>query len=260
MKTFGRIIPVSFAFALLALTLAGAPAAASGVCPFSYEGATGPEHWWELCAPQNLTCEAGTRQSPIDLPAAPEGDLPHLVLNYHPIPLKVENTGNTIEVKVAPGSFLRLGRERYELAQFHFHTPSEHRLQGQAYPMELHFVHKNALGELAVVGVFLREGAANPVIQEIWDHIPGEAEPESAHDEEIGEEIDPEDLLPADRGYYRYAGSLTTPPCTEGVRWHVLHTPVDVSAAQIEEFQALFPLNARPLQPLHDRPVLTEGF
>lgn len=112
--------------------------------------------------------------------------------------------------------------------------------------MELHFVHRNALGELAVVGVFLREGAANPLIQEIWDAVDAEGDGE----------IDPEALLPQDRSYYRYAGSLTTPPCTEGVRWHVLAEPVDLSAAQVDEFRAIFPHNARPLQFLNDRPVL----
>lgn len=189
---------------------------------------------------------AGQRQSPIDLPAAPSGDLPKLSFHYRPTPLEAENNGHTIEVKVQSDSYLRIGQERYKLVQFHFHTPSEHRLNGQEFPMELHFVHRNALGELAVVGVFLREGAANPLIQEIWDAV---------HAEGAGE-IDPEDLLPQDRSYYRYAGSLTTPPCTEGVRWHVLAEPVDLSAAQVDEFRAIFPHNARPLQLLNARPVL----
>ena len=238
---------VPFAFVLLTFLLAGAPAFASGDCSWSYDGATGPAHWAEICAPRNATCAAGTRQSPIDLPEAPEGDLPHLSFHYQLTPLAVKNNGHTIEVEVEPGSYVRIGSERFNLVQFHFHTPSEHQLQGQSFPMELHFVHKNALGELAVVGVFLQEGAAHPVLQEIWDHI---GAPESG-------EINSEDLLPANREYYRYAGSLTTPPCTEGVRWHVMHTPIEVSAAQIAEFQAIFPLNARPLQLLNDRPVLT---
>jgi carbonic anhydrase len=234
------------AFMLSLLVLALAPLGAFAAdCSFSYEGATGPEHWWEICAPTNFTCAAGARQSPIDIPEAPAGDLPHLNVHYGAAPLKVKNNGHTIEVEVEPGtSYLRLGQERYDLVQFHFHTPSEHKLHGQSFPMELHFVHRNALGELAVVGVFLREGAANPVLQEVWDNIGGEAE------------LNPADLLPAGREYYRYAGSLTTPPCTEGVRWHVLAQPVDVSAAQIEEFRAIFPLNARPLQPLKGRTVL----
>jgi carbonic anhydrase len=243
---------VPFLFFVLILSLPGMSAAAEE-CSFSYEGATGPEHWWEICPPSNFTCVAGTRQSPIDLPAAPRGDLPKLSFHYEPTPLEVENNGNTIEVEVEPGSFLRLSQERFELVQFHFHTPSEHRLHGQEFPMELHFVHRNALGELAVVGVFLREGAANPLIQQIWDAVAAEEEAEHAV------EIDPEDLLPAGRNYFRYAGSLTTPPCTEGVRWHVLESPVDVSAEQIDEFRSIFPVNARPLQPLNDRPVLTEG-
>jgi carbonic anhydrase len=243
-------LAVPFAFALLALVLTAGAWAAD--CSYSYEGATGPEHWAEICAPSNLICVAGQRQSPIDLPAAPSGDLPKLSFHYRPTPLEAENNGHTIEVKVESDSYLRIGQERYKLVQFHFHTPSEHRLHGEEFPMELHFVHRNALGELAVVGVFLREGAANPLIQEIWDAVSGEAGLAAAHTGEI----DPEDLLPANRDYYRYAGSLTTPPCTEGVRWHVLEEPVDLSAAQVDEFRAIFPHNARPLQFLNGRPVL----
>jgi carbonic anhydrase len=249
MEEIMKTLKSRFAFALLVAVLAlmsVGPLAASEDCSFAYEGANGPEHWGEICAPKNYICVAGQRQSPIDVPAAPAGDLPNLSFHYQLTPLAAENNGHTIEVKVAAGSYLRIGTERFELVQFHFHTPSEHRLQGEEFPMELHFVHRNALGELAVVGVFLREGAANPVIQEIWDAVGAEAEGV----------IDPEDLLPAERGFYRYAGSLTTPPCTEGVRWHVLHAPIEVSAAQVDEFRALFPLNARPIQPLNGRPVL----
>jgi carbonic anhydrase len=253
MKYGTKGFPIPFLFALLMVLASVGPAAAQS-CAWSYEGATGPAHWGEICAPSNLVCVAGTRQSPIDVPAAPNAKLPKLVFDYRPTPLEVENNGHTIEVKVQSESYLRIGRESYRLVQFHFHTPSEHRLKGEAFPMELHFVHRNALGELAVVGVFLREGASNPALQRIWDHIPGEAEVAAAH----GEKLDPEDLLPQDREYYRYAGSLTTPPCSEGVRWHVLREPVDVSGSQVDEFRAIFPLNARPLQLLNDRPVLTE--
>jgi carbonic anhydrase len=237
--------------AMFALTATGVSADES--CAFSYEGATGPEHWWEICEPVNFTCVAGTRQSPIDLPRSPESQLPHLSFDYHTTPLEVENNGHTIEVTVKSKSYLKIGHERYRLVQFHFHTPSEHRLHGEEFPMELHFVHRNALGELAVVGVFLREGAENPVLQKIWDHIPGGGEGLAVH----VDKINPKDLLPDDREYYRYAGSLTTPPCTEGVRWHVIEEPVDVSAEQIEMFRALFPHNARPLQPLNGRPIFT---
>ena len=168
-----KIFQSRFAFALLMAVLAlmsVGPVAAED-CHYGYEGAEGPEHWWEICAPKNYICEAGTRQSPIDLPAAPLGDLAKLSFHYKPTTLAAENNGHTIEVKVAAGSYLRIDKERYDLVQFHFHTPSEHRLQGEEFPMELHFVHRNALGELAVVGVFLREGEENPVIQEIWDAV-----------------------------------------------------------------------------------------
>lgn len=198
-------------------------------------------------------CSLGQRQSPIDLPAAPVANLQKLSFHYDETALEVENTGTTIEVAAEPGNFLKIGKETYELVQFHFHTPSEHRRQGEEFPMELHFVHRNALGELAVVGVFLAEGAANPVIQQIWDNAPAS---HGTHEVE-GATIDPEDLLPDNREFYRYAGSLTTPPCSEGVRWHVMHDAIEVSAAQVDEFRAFFPLNARPLQPLNGRPVLS---
>jgi carbonic anhydrase len=247
MKAFPRaLVPFLFALSMPVLSVG----AQAPDCSWSYSGATGPEHWWEICAPANFVCVAGTRQSPIDLPAAPKGELPKLDFQYQPTPLQVENNGHTIEVKVQPGSYLRIGHERFALVQFHFHTPSEHRRHGEEFPMELHFVHRNALGELAVVGVFLKEGAANPLIQKIWDNVG--VEPAEAGT------INPENLLPKKRGYYRYAGSLTTPPCTEGVRWHVLMQPAELSAAQVDEFRAIFPLNARPLQPLNGRPVLTE--
>lgn len=236
-----------FVFALLTLLLAGAPAMAAEDCSWSYEGVTGPDHWAEVCPPRNGTCAAGSRQSPIDLPNAPHVLLPQIGFHYQETPLEVINNGHTIEVEIEPGSFVRIGKERYDLVQFHFHTPSEHHLHGESFPMELHFVHRNLLGELAVVGVFLQEGEANPLIQRIWNHIP---------DAEATGPIDPTQLLPENRGYFRYAGSLTTPPCTEGVRWHVLREPIEVSAGQIEHFREIFPVNARPLQPRNDRPVL----
>lgn len=256
MKISDKRFSVLSVFVLMALAFSAVPASASSpdACSWSYDGATGPEHWSEICAPKNYTCESGTRQSPIDLPAAPHGNLPHLSFHYRPTPLDAENTGSTIEADIHSDSYLKIGHERYNLIQFHFHTPSEHQLEGESYPMELHFVHRNALGELAVVGVFLREGAENPLIQQIWDHI-AEGEAGEAH----VEQIEPEDLLPENREYYRYAGSLTTPPCTEGVRWHVLHEPIEVSEEQIEEFRAIFPHNARPLQELNGRTVLNSG-
>jgi carbonic anhydrase len=199
-------------------------------------------------------CSLGERQSPIDLPVASVAHLTHLGFHYAETALEVENTGSTIEVPIEAGtSFLKIGKETYELIQFHFHTPSEHRLQGEEFPMELHLVHRNALGELAVVGVFMKEGAANPLIQQIWDNAPHSHGTHEVH----GVEIDPEDLLPHDREYYRYAGSLTTPPCSEGVRWHVLHEPIEISPAQVDEFRTIFPHNARSLQPLNGRPVLS---
>lgn len=199
-------------------------------------------------------CSLGERQSPIDLPAASVANLSHLGFHYDETALEVENTGSTIEVPIEPGSFLKIGKESYELIQFHFHTPSEHRVQGEELPMELHFVHRNALGELAVVGVFMKEGRHNDFIQKIWDHMPAHAGTADVHTD-----INAVRLLPRERDFFRYAGSLTTPPCSEGVKWSVMSQPIEVSAAQIAQFRAVFPLNARPVQPLNDRPISTNN-
>lgn len=253
-------VPFVFAFFLFVLAGAALPsaAAASGLCDYSYDGvgSPGPADWWQICAPVNYTCKSGTRQSPIDLPIVLKSSLPHLTYNYTALPIEVENKdGHTAEVHVEHGNYILIGQERFDLDQFHFHTPSEHKLHGQGFAMELHLVHRNSVGELAVVGVFLKEGEANRAIQHIWDHIP--ALPGQSVD---AGDFNPALLLPASKAFYRYAGSLTTPPCSEGVRWHVLAQPVELSAAQVAQFQTFFPFNARPLQPRNNRPVLGSPF
>lgn len=201
-------------------------------------------------------CEQGERQSPIDLGGAASAELPAIEFHYGgTVTGEVFDTGKTVEVAFGdagrPG--IAIAGERFDLLQFHFHEPSEHRVDGEASALELHFVHANQLGELAVVGVFLDagDGEPQPVIDRIWSTVPerpGERAPI---------EVSPADLLPADRSYYRYAGSLTTAPCSEGVRWYVLRGRLRVSPEQVEAYR--HPDTARDVQPREGRPVLVGG-
>ena len=171
--------------------------------------------------------------------------------NYQPINLTVKNNGHTIQVDYPPGSAIVLDGKKYELLQFHFHTPSEHTVDRIALAMEMHLVHQNSEGNLAVVGVLVKEGEENYFLQQIWEHLP-----ESKGEKEVkGVKINAENLLPSNRDYYSYSGSLTTPPCSEGVSWNVLKMPIEASAEQIEHFMEIYQMNARPVQPLNRRKI-----
>ena len=218
--------------------------------PWTYEGA---DHWHEL-DPRYAGCN-GKEQSPIDIRNAEKADLPVLRFESKSGPLKyVINNGYTIRVNYRPdnGNFLLVANERYQLTQFHFHHPSEEYIVGRAYDMEVHLMYQASDGKVAGVTVFVRPGTANPTIQRVWEHMP-----KSEGQEEVaGVEIYPGDLLPRDTsGYYTYMGSLTAPPCTEGVTWFVLKGTIDLSAEQMDAFAKLFPHDARPLQPLNGRVV-----
>lgn len=225
------------------------PTTAHAAAHWSYEGAGGPEHWAEL-DPQFAACGVGTHQSPIDIPASAEPHALDVTFAYAPSPLVEVNNGHTVEVDYAPGSSLVMDGTTYDLAQMHFHAPSEHTLAGRSFPMELHLVHKSAGGELSVVGILLGEGEENPAFREVLSHLPEEPGAQVT-DPEIA--VDPAVLLPAARTAWRYEGSLTTPPCTEGVHWAVMSTPVMLSTEQIAVFTRLYPHDNRPVQPLHDR-------
>jgi carbonic anhydrase len=223
---------------------------------WSYEGPAGAEHWGDL-DPDYAACKAGKEQSPIDIRDARKGSLPGLRFEYQSGPLEyLINNGYTIRVNYhdAPeaGNFLIVGAKRYHLTQFHFHHPSEEYIHGKPYVMEAHLMHQASDGEVAGVTVFLEAGAPNATVQQIWQHMP---KSESKEEDVPGVHIDPAGLLPRELGYYTYMGSLTAPPCTEGVRWFVLRNPVEVSAEQIEAFAKLYPHDARPVQPLDGRLV-----
>jgi carbonic anhydrase len=171
---------------------------------------------------------------------------------YKQTPLKLINNGHTIQVNVEPGSgAITINKETYDLVQFHFHRPSEEQLDGKNMAMTVHFVHKNKDGKIVVLGVLLNEGKENPVIKTLWANLPPKEEEEYAPDKMI---INPASLLPSNLGFYEYEGSLTTPPCTEGVTFFILKTPMDISKAQLAKFP--FKLNARPTQELNGRKIL----
>ncbi len=221
---------------------------------WGYVGERSPETWGDL-SPEYAACGVGTQQSPIDLRSDAlhgGGDalLETVEVAYHPIPLQLHNNSHTIQVDVPlgnrPSNTLRLDGEKFELLQFHFHHPSEHTLSGGAFPMELHFVHRDAAGNLAVLGLFIVEGTENAALRPVWDRMPNEqTEPKAFPDVSVNLAS----LLPAEHSLFRYFGSLTTPPCSELVRWVILQAPIEASAAQIKKFERIFPLNARPVQP-----------
>jgi carbonic anhydrase len=222
--------------------------------PWTYEGPRGSDHWADLDS-QYAACK-GKQQSPIDIEDTQKADLPGLRFDYKPARIPyVTNNGATIRVnyEAAPGSgdFLIVGDARYQLTQFHFHRPSEERIRGRTYDMVLHLMHQSSDGQVAGVAVLLKVGSANATIQKLWAHMPkSEGDQQTA-----GLQINPAEMLPSSFGYYTYMGSQTAPPCSEGVKWFVLKTPVSISARQIAEFAKLYPHDVRASQPLNGRIV-----
>jgi carbonic anhydrase len=217
---------------------------------WSYGGEGGPEHWAEL-APENRACSSGIQQSPIDLAGAMQAgiDAPHprwIAARG----ATVVNNGHTIQVDLSGGG-VELNGKPYALKQFHFHHPSEHTINGKSFPLEVHFVHAAADGDLAVIGVMFLEGSYNPSLDPIWATAPAR-EGKAA----VAFEIDVASFLPPESSAFRYEGSLTTPPCSETVHWTVMASPITASADQLAAFATLFPHNARPVQPLNRRYVL----
>jgi carbonic anhydrase len=210
---------------------------------WGYEGEHGPAAWARL-RPEFSLCGSGRRQSPIDIRDGIRVELEPVRFDYRPGAFGVVDNGHTVQVNVAPGNAIEVLGRRYELQQFHFHRPSEERVDGRLFDMSAHLVHRDAEGRLAVVAVLLERGPAQPVVQSVWNNLPlekGEEQPARVP-------LDPAALLPADRRYYTYMGSLTTPPCTENVLWMVMQQPVTLSAEQLAIFARLYPLNARPVQ------------
>ena len=227
---------------------ADAPHAEQHPAHWDYQGSGGPEQWAHL-SPEFATCARGSRQSPIDIRDGIKVELDAVQFDYKPSAFKVLDNGHTVQVNVAPGNAIEVMGQRYELVQFHFHKPSEEKIDGKAHAMVAHLVHKGADGKLAVVAVLLDAGGTNPTIDTIWKNLPQEKGKEAT----VNATIDAATLLPADHGYYTFQGSLTTPPCSEDVRWFVLKTPVKVAGSEITAFGKIYPMNARPSQPLNGR-------
>jgi carbonic anhydrase len=216
---------------------------------WGYTGKIKPENWGTL-SPDFQACQIGTEQSPVNLPDAVDLGSKDLAIAYQDTPLKLENNGLTLRTDYQPGSWLYLKDQAYQLLQLHFHSPSEHQIAGKAFDMELHLVHRDQAGGLAVIGVFIEKGKENPIVQKIWDAMPNDINTSKSIPDI---KINAENLLPKNRSFYRYEGSLTTPPCSEGVEWIVMRSPITLSASQIDRFQQTFAQNARPIQPLNQR-------
>jgi carbonic anhydrase len=235
------------------LMLVATGAAAHGGAHWTYSGATGPAKWGSL-EKDFGSCSLGKTQSPIDIhdSAAKKADLPAINFDYKSSPLNIIDNGHTIQINYAPGSTITVGDKQYELVQFHFHKPSEEKLNGKNFDMVAHLVHKDSDGNLAVVAVLLKKGSASPLVKTLWENLPKQKGHEMAVDAVT---INIADLLPENKAYYTFAGSLTTPPCSEHVTWFVLKNPSSISSDEIARFAKSYPMNARPTQPLNGREV-----
>lgn len=219
---------------------------------WTYHGERGPEHWADL-APEFADCK-GERQSPVDLSGGQRLQYSPLSFRYRSNALSVHNDGRSVRVETPPGSSMIAGGHEYQLTGFHFHVPGEHQINGAAADMELQLEHVDRQGRIAVVGVPMNAGRRmNSILSRIWDHIPG-GRGQRFYGRQTG--INPRFLLPSDHSYFTYVGSLTEPPCTEGVEWFVLAKPLEVDRSYIQRFLRAVGPNARPVQPLNGRPVL----
>lgn len=218
---------------------------------WSYDGEGGPHNWGKL-SKKYLACSNGKNQSPIAIEADAQLnlDLPALEFNYRDSRFSIVDNGHTVQVNYLDGGAMTILGQRYELVQFHFHRPSEEVVNGKRYDMVAHLVHKNSKGQLAVVAVLLTLGEENSFIQTLWNHMPIE---KNKAVESPTAKVDLAQFLPSNKAYFHYMGSLTTPPCTEGVAWYVLQSPVEVSASQVEVFSKMYSNNARPTQRMNGR-------
>jgi carbonic anhydrase len=231
-----------------------APAGAhGGEAHWDYEGANGPQAWGAL-KPEFNVCAIGKRQSPINIEenATLQGPAEPVQFAYTPSIGTVVNNGHTIQVDVQGDNSITVRGQNYRLLQFHFHTPSEEQINFKRFPMVAHLVHRNAEGQLAVVAILLEQGTANALIDKVWTYMPLDANDRVRMPQDL---LNLNELLPKDQRYYQFMGSLTTPPCTEGVLWMVMKQPIPMSPAQYKLFTQLYPNNARPVQPVNGRPV-----
>ncbi len=248
MRLLANLKIISALLLVLPFSTALFAASGHGGAHWSYTGEASPAHWGDLKS-EFSTCKSGKQQSPINLSGAHSAALSAITPRYQNVPLHVLNNGHTIQVNVAPGSHITVAGKQYELLQFHFHSPSEHEIDGKPADMVAHLVHKAADGQLGVIGVLMKKSKPNLLIEKIWKHLP-------VHEGEYSKAaitINAGDLLPKTLDYYHYSGSLTTPPCSEGVNWMVLKNTVAVSADQVRAFTDIFQKSTRPVQSLNGR-------
>lgn len=219
--------------------------------PWSYTGANGSARWGDL-DPGFSLCASGMRQSPVNIATFYQEDVPALETDYRPVPLTVANAGNIMRVGHAPGSGFSVDGFRYDLRRIEFHTPSEHYMDGASWPMEIQFIHQGGDGSLAIIAALVKAGKQNPTFEAILQNLPAKAGTVRKID---SVSLLASALMPDSLDYYTYDGSLTSPPCTEGVRWFVLKDTTEISEGQLKALQTRFPFNARPVQPLNDRAV-----
>jgi carbonic anhydrase len=248
----GDPMNTELAAVVLACVSLSAVAPAMAQHHWGYSGHEGPRNWGKL-DPKFAACAIGKNQSPVNLPSFKKGQQKPVEFDYKGGASEILNNGHTIEIEYREGSSLILDGHTYELKQFHFHAPSENTINGKHFPLEGHLVHADKDGHLAVVAILFNEGPANPLIASLWQGIPSKV----GEKHELPEPLNAVQLLPSDREYYRFAGSLTTPPCSEGVTWLVVRKPVTASKEQIAAFsKAVGFANSRPVQPLNARRVL----
>ena len=244
-----RLTVVALGAGLLAMS--AVTAGAQQGAPWSYDGKTGPLNWGKL-DPAYKACSQGKEQSPIDIHGARlDKNLKPIEFHYLSGAMSLLNTGHTVQVTPPAGSYIVAGGVRYDLIQFHFHHPGEEAVKGKYPDLSLHLVHKSAEGKTAVVAVRLIEGNDNAVLAALWEHLPKT----QGKTDTVAASMNPAGLLPADKGYWAYEGSLTAPPCTEGVQWYVMEQEVQISRTQLRSFAALYKVNSRLLQTAHGRKV-----
>lgn len=227
------------------------PAHSSSMAHWDYLGVEGPAHWGML-TPQYMTCETGRQQSPINITMAQHDDhAEELLFQYRTSEIHELNNGHTIQVSHVSGCRVDLNQRPYKLRQFHFHAPSEHHINGKAFPMEMHLVHQDERGHILVIAVMMIVGRDEPILGRLWKWLPAQ----------IGQEVAVQlnirlgDILPTHTKHFSYSGSLTTPPCTEGVQWIVLEDPIAIAQGDVDQFVRIIGLNARPIQPRQQRTI-----
>ncbi|WP_159737249.1 carbonic anhydrase [Vibrio atypicus] len=232
---------------ILALGLCTVFAASAQAANWGYEGEHGPEHWGEFAS----ECANGKNQSPVNIESATDADLKDLQFDYEGKVISLLNNGHTLQTSLEGSNTLKVDGKAFQLKQFHFHTPSENHVDGKEYPLEAHFVHADEQGNLAVVAVFFKLGESNSTLAKLLQNIPSK-------DQNIAIKVpfDADALIPSDKEYYRFSGSLTTPPCSEGVRWLVLKDVQSISPEQVKQFANVMGENNRPIQALNARVIL----